>query len=42
MTAKGTKCSGISLVGYTCDRQEQPSIRLFAGLLPANWEGAGP
>lgn len=41
MTTKGTKRSGASLIGYSCDRQEQPSIRLFAGHL-ANWEGAGP
>lgn len=38
----GTKRFGASAEVYSCERQGQPSTDLFAGILPANWEEAGP
>lgn len=37
----GTKRFGAAAVAYSCERQVQPS-NLFAGILPTDWEGAGP
>jgi len=39
---RGTKRFGAAAATYSCERQGQPSIDLFAGLLPTNWEEAGP
>lgn len=40
---QGTERFGASALVYSCaKRQGQPSINLFAGLLPTDWEEAGP
>jgi hypothetical protein len=39
---QGTKRSGASASMYSCVRQGQPSNAIFAGLLPTDWEEAGP
>jgi hypothetical protein len=37
----GMKRSGALVATYSCERQAQPS-NLFAGILPTDWEEAGP
>lgn len=42
MTHLRTKRFGALSTVYSCELQGQPSTDRFAGILPANWEGAGP